>query len=503
MATTRIKEKLSQIVSSQFPEFVQSDHQKFIAFFEAYYKFLEQDQNPQEIIQNILDYNNIDFTTSAFIKYFLKNYAEILPDTLLADKKIAVKRIKDLYESKGSTLSFQLFFNIVFNQSARVIFPYENVLIPSGGNFLQRRSLRLSTGSGDRGNILDRFLTTIVDNQEFNTPILEVNNINDQLTEVFLDINFLAPTYTVGKTVTVTDANEGGNTLFSGNIESTTTGVSITSSGSGFKKGQIYTISDGLGGTGTRILVSNITSSGGINEVKILSFGHSYQNDFVADLSIDNVIIDVDVGSTFNDNTTGFITQGNVFYTANGQTVATFGGNSSIASNSTTSILDNSKAIVSFTLGALATLPGEFTTNKGFISDPDIRLQDSLLYQPFAYQLVTGLDINNFKDIILDTIHPAGQRLFNNRELSGVLDVRGNVSTTADASSVVVNLFEKFAVDYGDVGKEQGIGFTDVADLTDGGVISTDVQTYFAESYCVNQNASSADSYIGVGTEHF
>ena len=115
MATTRIKEKLSQIVSSQFPEFVQSDHQKFIAFFEAYYKFLEQDQNPQEIIQNILDYNNIDFTTSAFIKYFLKNYAEILPDTLLADKKIAVKRIKDLYESKGSTLSFQLFFNIVFN----------------------------------------------------------------------------------------------------------------------------------------------------------------------------------------------------------------------------------------------------------------------------------------------------------------------------------------------------------------------------------------------------
>ena len=52
-----IKEKLSQIVSSQFPEFVQSDHQKFIAFFEAYYKFLEQDQNPQEIIQNILAYH--------------------------------------------------------------------------------------------------------------------------------------------------------------------------------------------------------------------------------------------------------------------------------------------------------------------------------------------------------------------------------------------------------------------------------------------------------------
>ena len=204
------------------------------------------------------------------------------------------------------------------------------------------------------------------------------------------------------------------------------------------------------------------------------------------------------------DNTTGFISQGNVFYTANGQTVATFGSNTSIALSGTSSVLDNSKAIINFTIGSLAKFPGEFTTNKGFLSEPDIRLQNDLLYQPFAYELVTGLDINNFRDIVLDTIHPAGQRLFNNRELSGVLDVRANVSTTTEDTQVVLNLFEKIDIDDGVFGKEQGFGFNNqTGAIQDGGTIATDVQTYFAETYCVNQDPSSADSYIGVGTETF
>ena len=144
MTTSRIKNKISAIVSSQLPEFVRNENPIFVSFIEAYYKFVEQDKNSQEIIQNLLLYNDIDSTTEDFIKYFLSNYASILPENIIANKKLAIKRIKDIYESKGSPLSFQLFFRIVFNQEIRVNFPYENVLIPSGGNFLQRRSLRVS-----------------------------------------------------------------------------------------------------------------------------------------------------------------------------------------------------------------------------------------------------------------------------------------------------------------------------------------------------------------------
>ena len=502
MATTRIKQKLSQIVRSQFPEFVQTDYNKFISFLEAYYQFVEQDQNSQELIQNILDYNNIDSTTTAFIKYFIKNYAEILPDTLLADKKLAVKRIKDIYESKGSTLSFQQFFRIVFNENIRVNFPYENVLIPSGGNFVQRRSLRVSTATGSRDDIVNRFLRITKENQEFRTPILEVREISTTLAEIFLDVNFLATSYNINDVVSVTDATEaGGNTLFTGNVEPTTTSVTIDNAGSGFKKGQIYTISQS-GGSGTKILVDNVTSTGGINQVSFLTFGDSYTGDFTVDLDKDKVVNETTLARTLTDNTTGFLSHGNVFNVTTA-TTQNFGNNTTVAATGTSAITDNNKATLSFTVGALAIFPGEFTTNKGFISEPDIRLQNDLLYQPFAYELVTGLDINNFRDVVLDTIHPAGQRLFNNRELSDILDVRSNVITT---SSDIVNLtlFDSFTVDDSNVGTETGLGLVETTDgLIDNGVVSSNVQSYFAETYCVNQDPDSADSYITGTTETF
>jgi len=117
MSTTRLKQKLSSIVSSQFPEYIQRDFTTFIEFMELYYKFLEQDQGAQEIIQNLTEYGDIDTTTDAFVKYFLKNYTDLIPETALANKKILVKRIKDLYESKGSSLSFQLLFRLFFNEN--------------------------------------------------------------------------------------------------------------------------------------------------------------------------------------------------------------------------------------------------------------------------------------------------------------------------------------------------------------------------------------------------
>ena len=508
MATTKIKQKLSKIVRSQFPEFIQTDNSKFISFLEAYYKFVEQDQNSQELIQNILDYNNIDFTTQAFIKYFLKNYADILPDTLLADKKLAIKRIKDIYEAKGSTLSFQLFFRIVFNQEIRVNFPYENVLIPSGGNFLQRRSLRVSTSSGSREDIVDRFLRTTVNNQEFRTPILEVNTINDTLTEIFLDINFLATAYDINQKVSITDATEsGGNVLFTGNVEPTTTSVSIIESGSGFKQGQIYSI-NAAGGSGTKILIDDVSSTGSINQVTFLSFGHSYTNNFDVQLSSDKVINDESLQRTVsivNDGTKGFLSFGNVIHTANGQVATTFSNNTTSTLSPTSNIFgtDNTKAFLSFTVGGLALFPGEFTTNKGFISEPDIKLQNDLLFQPFAYELVTGLDINNFRDVVLDTIHPAGQRLFNNRELSEILDVRPNVSTTS-LDTIVLSLSDSFKLIDPPVAIEISVNIVDTTDgMLDNGSILGDTQTYFAETYCVNQDPTNADSYIGFTTEFF
>ena len=116
MPTTRIKEKLSTLVSSQLPEFIQSDYTTFKAFLEAYYEFLEQDQNAQELLQNARSYNDIDRTVSSFVEYFLKQYCDDIPRDVLYNKKALVKNIQDLYNSKGSEKSYKLLFRILYNK---------------------------------------------------------------------------------------------------------------------------------------------------------------------------------------------------------------------------------------------------------------------------------------------------------------------------------------------------------------------------------------------------
>ena len=125
-----------------------------------------------------------------------------------------------------------------------------------------------------------------------------------------------------------------------------------------------------------------------------------------------------------------------------------------------------------------------------------------MLYQPYAYQTITGVDINTFKEIVLETIHPAGQRLFNNRELSDELDVTANV-LIASESNVSLTFFDSVDTIDPIFGTAQGKEFSDTLDVIDSGNISASFQTYFAGDYCVNQDASQAGSYIAGGTETF
>ena len=69
--SNRLKEKISALVLSQVPEFIGNDFPLFVSFVEEYYKFLEQDQGAQEVIQNALDYSDIDATIESFLKYFI------------------------------------------------------------------------------------------------------------------------------------------------------------------------------------------------------------------------------------------------------------------------------------------------------------------------------------------------------------------------------------------------------------------------------------------------
>lgn len=444
MATTRIKDKISAIVSSQLPEFIQSDYSTFVSFIEAYYKFLEQDQGALELVQNARSYADLDTTTDSFVDYFLNTYAKNIPIGVLGDKKLLIKRIKDLYESKGSELSFKLLFNLLFQQNVEVNYPYQNVLRASAGRWQQRVSVRVRTVSGNRNDILNRSLFYTNSGVDYNTPINETRILTENLTELFLDQNLASPTYTIGDTVYVRDAN--GNDVFVGTLDPTTTTYEIIRAGLGFKVGQIYTI-NAVGGVSTLIRVSNVSTTGEITDIKFVSYGYGFP-DTIFSVDIDPNKNISETADILSDITQGFSetvtlykydpnegaryfleqytdTNSYTYHSANASTTTT------ATAASSTSTKPPSYATIRFNVGALSRYPGSYVTNDSFISEADIRLEDDLLYQPFAYQTITQVDITEFFDIITQLIHPAGQRLFNNRLIRNSIDISGNVSVVS------------------------------------------------------------------------
>lgn len=443
MPTTRLVEKLSTLVKSQLPEFIQSDYETFTLFLKYYYEYLEQDQYAQELIQNARKYSDIDQTASSFVDYFVKQYGEggkYIPANTLASKEILIKKINDLYQAKGSELSFKTVFRTLFNTTVNLQYPYENVLRASDGTWEQLVSLRITTVSGDASKIENHFLNIVKNSVTYNIPVLKSIRHTSTLTEVFVDPNtpiIIQNTIANGDTVYI---KEGTTTVFTGTVGLTTVTATINTGGVGFKVGQVFKVNY-EGAVNSLIKVASVSSTGAITGVKFINFGYNYTEPFA--LSFNPLSTYGSTADSYNTVTGGFYEQVTLLtgsdyfaedYIDNALYVMTTVGlftNTYVPPSGPGTfqgVADPDNAVITFTLGTLGRYPGTWTTNRGFLSDNEIRLQDDQLYQPFAYQTETDIDISVFYDIIINTIHPAGQKLFNKRTLNNTINVKANVS---------------------------------------------------------------------------
>ena len=459
MATTRITEKISTLVSSQLPEFVRSDSPTFVSFVEAYYRFLEQDQGALEIVQNARSYSDIDTTTESFVNYFLANYAQNIPLGVLTNKRLLIKRIRDLYESKGSEISFKLLFQLIYNEPVEVTHPYDYVLRPSDGRWNQRSSIRVLLTSGSIEGITDRFLTYSKNNIEYSAAILRVKSISSNLYEIFYNSRSNVP-FEVGDDVVV---NTSAGTIFTGTIKPTTTAYEISFGGTGFRVGEVFNLT--TGGVETLVRITGVGANGSIKALKFINFGYNYSSNFTITLS--NALGVASSTKYFDTSTGGFkesftisqihsTTNASRYFDSDYVTPFNYTGNATVTSTTTSQALslaattttggtsNPSDAILTFTIGAVARYPGEYIVTQGFLSEPDVRVQDQYLYQPFAYQVESELDISVFYDLVKKLVHPAGTNLFVNRALTSTASISANVEVVS-AKNVFTQLNSVFS----------------------------------------------------------
>lgn len=525
MATTRIKEKVSELVNSQLPEFIRSDYTTFVAFLEYYYKFLEQDQGALELVQNARQYSDIDQTTESFVKYFLTNYAKDLPVSLLVDKPLLIKKIKGLYAAKGSTLSIETLFKVLYDTVAQTNHPYDFVLRPSDGQWSLRNSIRVLLTFGSAADIKDRFLAFTKNNINYTAEIVRVKSLSGNLYEIFYHSAFPVP-FEVNEEVTVSGTS---GTLFIGTIKPTTTNVEIVSGGAGFRVGQIFNVTVGSG-VDTLVRIARVSSTGSIQILKFLNYGYN----FTEDLSI---ILSNALGvtkrvkyfqtrgggfsETFNATKQHSITDTDRYFLEDYVTPFDYTGTTLVSSTSTSQLLTSvttagvenpNDASFNFTLGAVARYPGEYISTQGFVSEPDVRVQDSNLYQPFAYQILSELDISTFYNIVKKLVHQAGTNLFVNRVLSATANLSANVSVVSK-QNVYADLFSTFStletvaklvskvVDADNVSTTENTVYSITKPLEDSSTISDTITISISKAFADNTEFSDNNSFTFSRTE--
>ncbi len=117
------RDTLSSQIAQQLPEFVRFDHPTYVAFVEAYYEWMETQDQALNISFGLRDLADIDDTLQEFVEQFKQTYLLNFPKELAVDTETGrpldqrriIKNIKAYYKAKGSEKSYKFLFRILFD----------------------------------------------------------------------------------------------------------------------------------------------------------------------------------------------------------------------------------------------------------------------------------------------------------------------------------------------------------------------------------------------------
>lgn len=211
---------ISNFISSQFPQFYNEDGENFVLFMKAYYEWLEASGNPVYQTRRLYDYRDIDNTLESFLEYFQKKYLYGIPFNVIANKRFLLKRILDVYRSKGTIQCYRLLFKLLYNEDIEIYLPGRDILRISDGTWNEPRYLEVSANEATSSYIgktivgVSSGITAIVESfveESYNTSkinILYLSNISPRngqfiLGEKITELGFQTDTESVTDAPTI------------------------------------------------------------------------------------------------------------------------------------------------------------------------------------------------------------------------------------------------------------------------------------------------------------
>ena len=237
--------------------------------------------NPIQNIQQLLSYADVDNTLFSFLDKFQQSILESLPQTIADDisKRNLVKNIKDLYEAKGTEEGHKLFFRILFDEESSLIYPRENVLRVSNGQWSDDFIMRVvEVGTSNFSELVGRRITgadseasavvqTVIKYKSGSTLVAELNLDRSTITGDFI----------------INEVVSGVSNVLDQTITATVSGivdqVEIVNGGSYYSVGDTVTF-ENLGTVGVRGQVATV-GAGSIDYITCCAGGTGYTYDDV------------------------------------------------------------------------------------------------------------------------------------------------------------------------------------------------------------------------------
>lgn len=167
--------KLKSIISSQVPEFVREDYPAFVEFMEAYYAFLDQQQ--QITLEETRD---IDSTLDEFVQYFKRALDIFGPNQYpYIDERLFLRKSKQLFNATGSEPSYKFLFKILFDKSAVINYPWDQVLKPSDGKWQQETSLFVRMTIGQANSYVGKVVNIYSGKAKLTVFVTRIKEVED------------------------------------------------------------------------------------------------------------------------------------------------------------------------------------------------------------------------------------------------------------------------------------------------------------------------------------
>lgn len=379
-------------VASQLPEFVSEDHPKFIQFMEHYYRWMESKGQTLHESRLLKQNRDIDLTSEDYEEHLFNEFLSVVPRSIVADKALVLKYIKQFYTARGTEKSFKFLFRILFNSDSSIYHPKTDILRVSDGKWIQNKTIRIVNPSADVRSFRAKKIRGLINNSTaFVERVYGINFGAYTAYELVLNRSSITGKFLAGEKIVI----DGGATA---TITPILESIKIIKPGKNYVVGDKFFIENH--GTGGIIRVAETDEYGAIKKFYIEEYGIGYNAD---------------------------IPPSGMYLTNMDHPRYMPGG---VVTNPDTAVVDIS-------LGSTTNYPGYFRNEDGQASAMKY-IHDGYYYQQFSYVTYCGESSDKYESVLDKVLHPLGYKRFSGVSIENTVSAQSRLG--GDKSTVVLNL---------------------------------------------------------------